>query len=98
MARTAPIDPLADLRAADTDPGLPPADDDPTPNAPLDVAATTPAWHQDAQTAIVTRWHTDPTASSYAHAGGTCGCRYLARLALVEAVGAPALEVIPDGD
>jgi hypothetical protein len=38
---------------------------------------------------IVVAYHSDTVATGALHKGGTCACRYLARLALRAALGAP---------
>lgn len=94
-ARTAaPPDPLADLRppeptspAALTPPPIQDAEPADGAEATLEVAAFDQAWHEDAITQVVKRWHADRTAERRLHKGGSCGCAYLARLALLEAVG-----------
>ena len=92
-----PPDPLAEFRQDDATAGIPTAapEPEPTPEVEpvLDVLVGEPLdllWHQDAAVRIVTRWHDDPDTRIQVHAGGTCGCRYLATIALVEAVGQPA--------
>lgn len=79
-------DPLADLRPADapagvTDTGLatpPPADEPPAAPDSDDPDAPDP---EAALSAVVQAWHTDPVGKGALHAGGTCCCRYLARVA-----------------
>lgn len=101
-----PADPLADLRPSDDTPNIPPVTDV-QPNEteePFVLDALDAAWHEDAQTRIVAAWHHDTTAQGFAHKGGACGCRYLARKALIAAIGEPVqvsdddVEAEPDGD
>jgi hypothetical protein len=54
-------------------------------------------WHDAAVTEVVDRWHGDRIAVKYAHKGGSCGCRYLADLALRTVLGAP-VQVSDDGE
>lgn len=98
MTRRSPgvVDPLADLRQDDTATGITtappepdPADDEPQAAIVDGVLALDALWHQDAASRIVARWHADSTARTQMHGGGTCGCRYLAAQALLEAVGLP---------
>lgn len=102
-----PADPLADLRPDDDTPNVPAVVSDAQPNddteEPFVLDALDAAWHEDAQTRIVAAWHRDRTAQGFAHKGGVCGCRFLARVALVAAVGEPValpddVEDEPDGD
>lgn len=83
-AQPAP-DPLADLRTLD----------EPTAvvlvETAVPVVATIPgvmptaedlALDEDQAVAVVVKvWHADPTAQSFGHKGGACGCAYLARKA-----------------
>lgn len=55
------------------------------------------AWHDDAATRVVNRWHVDITATRTLHKGGGCSCRYLAVTALAEAVGVVLPEAASDG-
>lgn len=99
-----PADPLADLREpAHDQPGLPPGVTvqdppmlEPCQEGVLESSAVfDQAWHDDAIRAVVARWHADLTAERKLHRGGSCPCAYLARTALLEAVGvalAPAVE------
>ena len=104
MARTAtaPADPLADLRPnPDETPAGPDAD---TQDAVQPIRPTAPqAFHDEARKAIVDAFHADTVATGMLHKGGTCGCRYLATLALRTTLGAPqepevGLEVVGDSD
>lgn len=84
--KPAPVDPLADLRAPDTDPGL---TAEPTPEV-VKVRPTAGAdFHAEARAEVVAAFHADTVATGMLHKGGTCGCRYLATLALRTALGAP---------
>lgn len=92
-----PPDPLAEFRQDDAPAGIPTAapEPEPTPEPVLeaitgDVEALDLLWHQDAAARIVKRWHDDRDTAAQMHGGGTCGCRYLASIALVEALGQPA--------
>lgn len=94
-------DPLAHLRApeaavAQTAPGAPVEPSE--VEEPTEGLAQPQEWHDAAVSAIVARWHTDRTAQKYAHKGGSCGCRYLATMALLETVGVaePVEEVAAD--
>lgn len=90
------VDPLADLREPSGVTVEPePADSTPAGEATTQAPEGLPVvfdrlWHEQAAIQVVNRWHADRIASRYAHKGGTCGCRYLAQMALVEAVGIPA--------
>lgn len=65
-------DPLADLREGDGAAAV-----------PSTIRATNrKPEKEDPVAAVVRRWHADSTAESLAHRGGTCGCRYLAEIAL----------------
>lgn len=98
--RTEP-DPLADLRQEDAPTGLPgqaptaPPEQPAAPPVEPDADAAEPvhdtAWHQEAATAIVERWHGDMVTRAQMHGGGTCGCRYAANLALVLLYGPPVI-------
>lgn len=99
-------DPLADLREPSGTDGTV----EPTPPTGAPAGETTQEgevleappvvfdrlWHEQAAIQVVNRWHSDRIASRYAHKGGTCGCRYLAQMALVEAVGIPAPDPIQE--
>ena len=81
-------DPLADLR--------PPEDTTPaghTPETEAEVAEVRPtatqAQHDAMRAEVVAAYHADTVATGMLHKGGTCGCRYLAGLALQTALGAP---------
>lgn len=81
-------DPLADLRPSEdtTPPGLPPEDME----AVQAIRPTAPqSFHDEARAEIVAAFHGDTVATGMLHKGGTCGCRYLATLALRTALGAP---------
>jgi hypothetical protein len=93
---TAPApDPLADLRAPETDPGL---TAEPAPEI-VKVRPTAGAdFHAEARAEIVAAFHTDTVATGMLHKGGTCGCRYLAALALRTALGAPQEPDEPEGE
>lgn len=92
-------DPLADLR---------PADDTPaghTPNTPAEPEGTdalrpvaSQDFHDQAKAEIVAAFHLDQVATGMLHKGGTCGCRYLADLALRTALGAPQEPVQAEED
>lgn len=99
---TPPADPLADLREPETA-ALPtaavPVNDPPADEpAVLEAQPLDLLWHNDAATKIVTRWHADLDLRAMLHGGGACGCRYLATVALLEAVGAPTETITPEGD
>jgi len=89
-----PPDPLAEFRQDEPAAGITtaapvPANDEPEP---VDVLAGVPLdllWHQDAASRIVRRWHDDRDTLAQMHGGGSCGCRYLATVALLEALGQP---------
>lgn len=84
---TAPApDPLADLRAPETDPGL---TTEPTPEVTMLRPTAGAEFHAEARAEIVAAFHGDTVATGMLHKGGTCGCRYLATLALRTALGAP---------
>lgn len=87
---TPEIDPLANLRAPEsTTPALPVVTPEEAEEAALEAgpAPQGQEWHDAAVSAVVARWHGDRVAVRYGHKGGSCGCRYLASLALLEAVG-----------
>lgn len=97
-------DPLADLRPSEdsTSPGLTEQDEQEIqalrPTAPQ-------SFHDEARAEIVAAFHGDTVATGMLHKGGTCGCRYLATLALRTALGAPQEADVeledggdPDGD
>lgn len=88
---TPEADPLADLR--------PPADA-PTDREQEQAAGGEPGdqiatavydadWHAAANAQIVAAFHQDTVATGALHKGGTCACRYLARLALTASLGLP---------
>jgi len=93
----APVaDPLADLRAPEhREPEAPAGEVVPEAEQ---VTLHSPAWHDQALAQIVGAWHRDKAAQGFAHKGGTCGCRYLARLAMEAVHGQPVepLEDEPD--
>lgn len=99
MARTAQrpapaVDPLADLRAPESDPGL-------TAEPIAEAVKVRPTagveFHNEARAEIVAAFHGDTVATGMLHKGGTCGCRYLATLALQTVLGAPQ-EPVQDED
>lgn len=87
-------DPLADLRD-ETPPGPPPGEQDETLLDGELTAVYSPAWHEQRTNQIVAAYHADSTAQGFAHKGGACGCRYLARKALQAAVGEPVEALEP---
>lgn len=90
-------DPLAHLRAPESAAVGTPPETAPQPVEDLEeeeALARPQEWHDAAVPAIVDRWHGDRVAQSYAHRGGTCGCRYLASMALLEVVGLAAPEPV----
>jgi hypothetical protein len=111
-------DPLADLRdvsslAAVEGPSAAPAplpgpaastetQDEPAAPGEAQGLVTDALWHQAAVALMVATWHRDRTAQSLGHGGGTCGCVYLARMALVAVHGQPVVALNPepeaDGD
>lgn len=76
-----------------------PQDDQGDQDAPQEGAHDA-VWHQAATADIVSAWHSHPTASKYAHRGGSCGCRLLASIALVKVHGEPTepVEVVDDAE
>lgn len=79
-------DPLADLRA-DVRADVPAS----APTAPVSLLKAEPRrapapedehTGEAALARIVGSWHANVTTASFAHGGGTCGCRYLAQTAL----------------
>ena len=94
--QAAEADPLADLREPEgaTPPGPPAAPDVKPDPEPVDETHDA-LWHEDAATRITQAWHADTTSQGFAHKGGVCGCRYLARKALLAALGEP-VEALPD--
>lgn len=65
------------------------ATDPQEPASEPEQIATDAAWHQEAASSIVDRWHADDVARLQMHGGGTCGCRYAAAMALVLLYGPP---------
>jgi hypothetical protein len=103
-APTTMADPLADLRPSDDSPaGQTPQTEDAAVQA---IRPTAPqSFHDEARAEIVAAFHGDTVATGMLHKGGTCGCRYLATLALRTAPGAPQEPEVeqeeqgePDGD
>lgn len=83
-----PADPLADLREGDdlaNPETAPPADDD-TPTPPGTMALVTPETQAHSRATIMAAWHADTVALGFLHKGGTCGCHYLAGVAVTAAL------------
>ena len=96
-------DPLADLRAKDEPPAdvQPPAADAPTapPEGPSPSQSQAVARVAEQVMAhVVATWHADPTASSFGHGGGTCGCRYLVGLGILAVRQMDLTVFMVDGD
>lgn len=105
MTAPKPHDPLADLREPAPAVGTLPVVAEPDPAEPEQeqAAETTPGrydtlWHDDATARVVERWHGDQTAVAHLHGGGNCGCRYIASMALLEAVGIDLRAEVIDDD
>lgn len=92
--QTPPADPLADLRLNDD---LAAGHTPETEDAVQALRPTAPqSFHDEARAEIVAAYHADTVATGMLHKGGTCGCRYLAALALRTALGAPQEPEVQD--
>lgn len=83
-------DPLADLREPDETPGAEALSADGTEDAPEDAVEVRPLVSQDlwddlARESVVAL-HADTVALGFLHAGGACGCHYIAKTVLRHAV------------
>lgn len=100
---------LADLRSQFTgdddapERGPAPLDDPGPPETATPatfVALASPSDRQGQRAVLIAAWHADTTSVGFLHRGGTCGCRYLANVALdaVLPVQANDPDDAPDGD